>query len=207
MTTTKRSAIKLPLVDEGPRPDTAVLLPLTEYDLVIINFSGGKDSLALVLHMIEQGVQYGRMQLWHQRVDGDGPSFMDWPITEAYCEAVAARLCMPLFYQWKDGGFLGEMPPRERQDQTDVLPATERRSRPVDRRHPRQVLDPQALPAKELRPLGPLVQLLPQERRRRDHHQQRRRPSRQEAPLPDGRTPQRVHGPLQVRQDRDAPVQ
>lgn len=99
----------LPLLPAAPRPDTAELLPLTAYDLVLVNFSGGKDSLALVLHVLEQGVHPARIQLWHQRVDGAGPAFMDWPVTEAYCCAVAGRLGLRLLFQWKDAGFLGEM--------------------------------------------------------------------------------------------------
>jgi 3'-phosphoadenosine 5'-phosphosulfate sulfotransferase (PAPS reductase)/FAD synthetase len=94
-----------------PRPNTAKLLPLDDYDLIVVSFSGGKDSLACVLDLIERGVDKSKIQLWHQRIDGDefGASFMDWPITEGYCEAVAELLDIRLMYQWKHGGFRGEM--------------------------------------------------------------------------------------------------
>lgn len=85
------------------------LLPLDEYDLVIASYSGGKDSLALVLLAQELGIR--RMELWHQHVDGEPGSrgLMDWPSTEGYVRATAAALKLPLRFQWKDGGFEGEM--------------------------------------------------------------------------------------------------
>lgn len=92
-----------------PKPNTAELLPLDEYDLVIVSFSGGKDSLACVLHMLELGVPKDKIQLWHQRIDGEDGTFMDWKITEAYCAAVAKALDIRLLFQWKVGGFKGEM--------------------------------------------------------------------------------------------------
>lgn len=94
-----------------PKPNTAELLPLDEYDAIIVSFSGGKDSLACVLDLLERGVDKAKIQLWHQRIDGSATdaSFFDWPITEAYCEAVAKALDIKLFYQWKDAGFKGEM--------------------------------------------------------------------------------------------------
>jgi 3'-phosphoadenosine 5'-phosphosulfate sulfotransferase (PAPS reductase)/FAD synthetase len=97
--------------DNKPKPNTAELLPLDEYDVIAVSFSGGKDSLACVLDLLDRGVDRDRIQLWHQRIDGSATdsSFMDWPITEAYCEAVADALGIRLLYQWKDGGFKGEM--------------------------------------------------------------------------------------------------
>lgn len=95
----------------APKPNTAELLLLDEYDVVIVSFSGGKDSLACVLDLLERGVPKSKIQLWHQRIDGseaDG-SFMDWPVTEAYCSAVAQALGVRILWQWKDGGFKGEM--------------------------------------------------------------------------------------------------
>ena len=37
--------------DTTPRENTAELLPLNEYDLFVVSFSGGKDSLAMVLDL------------------------------------------------------------------------------------------------------------------------------------------------------------
>ena len=34
---------------------------------------------------------------------------MDWPVTHAYCEAVARALDLPICFQWREGGFLREM--------------------------------------------------------------------------------------------------
>lgn len=111
---------RLPLsqVDDTPRPNTTTLLPLSDYDLVIVSFSGGKDSLALVLKMIDAGVPREKIQLWHQSIDGR-PEFlggessrafaMDWPITESYCRAVAKALGVRILFSWKQGGFAREM--------------------------------------------------------------------------------------------------
>lgn len=97
------------------RPDTSTLLPLADYDRILVMYSGGKDSTALVLHMLdllaEQGIPRERLELWHQLVDGapEEPGFMDWPVTHAYCEAVAQALDLPIRFQWREGGFLREM--------------------------------------------------------------------------------------------------
>jgi 3'-phosphoadenosine 5'-phosphosulfate sulfotransferase (PAPS reductase)/FAD synthetase len=93
------------------RPDTRRLLPLEEYDLCIVSFSGGRDSMALVLDLLEQGVPRERIQLWHQRVDGEATAepFMDWPCTESYVRAVGTALGIRVLFQWRHGGFLGEL--------------------------------------------------------------------------------------------------
>ena len=92
------------------------LLPLNEYDFIICSFSGGKDSIALTLQILEQAIerefQSNRIELWHQNIDGDpsdNEQFMDWPVTHAYASAVAKALEVPLRFQWKDGGFEGEL--------------------------------------------------------------------------------------------------
>lgn len=89
------------------------LLPLDEYDVVIVSFSGGKDSLACVLDLLDRGVPRDKIELWHQSVDGEvlevEDNFMDWPVTEAYCRAVATHLGIPIFFQWRDGGFEAEL--------------------------------------------------------------------------------------------------
>lgn len=92
------------------RENTVELLGLDEYDLFIVSFSGGKDSLAIVLDLLERGVPKSKIQLWHQRIDGDTVDrLMDWNVTEAYCAAVAQHLGLRILFQWKDGGFEGEM--------------------------------------------------------------------------------------------------
>lgn len=81
-----------------------------DYDHIIVYFSGGKDSLACVLHLLELGVPKSKIELWHHDVDGrEGSSLMDWPITRDYCRAVAEALEIPLYFSWKVGGFEREM--------------------------------------------------------------------------------------------------
>lgn len=81
---------------------------LSLYDKVIVAFSGGKDSLASLLYLLEEGVNRDRLELWHHDVDG-GEQFMDWPCTESYCKAVAEALGTPIHFSWRKGGFLTEM--------------------------------------------------------------------------------------------------
>ena len=92
------------LVSEGK------LLQLDEYDYIIVSYSGGKDSLALALLALET-MPKEKIELWHQHVDGEPGSqgLMDWPCTEGYCRATAEALGLPLRFQWKHGGFEGEM--------------------------------------------------------------------------------------------------
>ena len=82
---------------------------LNDYNHFIVAFSGGKDSLACLLHLIEIGVPQDKIELWHHDVDGQGMRFMDWPCTAAYCRAIAKALNIPIYFSWKVGGFLGEM--------------------------------------------------------------------------------------------------
>lgn len=85
---------------------------LASYDTIIVAFSGGKDSLACVLALLEQGALKDRIELWHHDVDGEEsaqPGLMDWPVTRSYCRAVAKALGLPIYYSWKTGGFEREM--------------------------------------------------------------------------------------------------
>lgn len=89
-------------------------LPLSEYDHVLCQFSGGKDSLAAFLLCYVEAQRLGvsnRLELWHQLVDGapGSPIFMDWPVTEAYVRATGAAFDVPAYFQWRVGGFKGEM--------------------------------------------------------------------------------------------------
>lgn len=91
-------------------PVANTLPDLASYDHVIVAFSGGKDSLACVLHLLELGVDPARIELWHHDVDGrEGSDLMDWPATRGYCRAVARALGLPLYCSWKVGGFEREM--------------------------------------------------------------------------------------------------
>jgi 3'-phosphoadenosine 5'-phosphosulfate sulfotransferase (PAPS reductase)/FAD synthetase len=86
---------------------------LIEYHRTIIAFSGGKDSLVCVLWAIKAGCP--RIELWHHDIDGaaqqgnDQSRLMDWPVTKAYCRAVAEALNLPIYFSWLEGGFEREM--------------------------------------------------------------------------------------------------
>ncbi len=81
-----------------------------QYDKTIIAFSGGKDSLACLLHVLDCGVEKSKIELWHHEIDGcEGSNLMDWRITPDYCKKVAEAFGVPIFFSWKVGGFEGEM--------------------------------------------------------------------------------------------------
>ena len=82
---------------------------LEQYSKILVMFSGGKDSTALVLHLLELGVPKHKIELWHHDIDGKGPLFMDWESTPAYCQAFADAFELPIYYSWKAGGFEREM--------------------------------------------------------------------------------------------------
>lgn len=84
-------------------------IDLGSYDHILVMFSGGKDSTALVLHLLELGVDVSRVELWHHDIDGQGRTFMDWESTPSYCRAFAAAFGLPIYFSWKQGGFEREM--------------------------------------------------------------------------------------------------
>jgi 3'-phosphoadenosine 5'-phosphosulfate sulfotransferase (PAPS reductase)/FAD synthetase len=93
----------------APTP-AGVDIDLLSYDFIIIAFSGGKDSLALLLLLLYLGVPRERLELWHHDVDGgEGSTLMDWPCTRGYCQAVADALGVRIYFSWKQGGLEGEM--------------------------------------------------------------------------------------------------
>ena len=84
---------------------------LNSYDHIIVYFSGGKDSLACLLYLLDSGVPKSKIELWHHDVDGreGGQMQMDWPVTRDYCRAVATALRIPVYFSWRMGGFVREM--------------------------------------------------------------------------------------------------
>lgn len=98
------------VVEERTTPLPAVPLDLSVYDRAALFFSGGKDSLAAVLHLIELGYPRERILLHHHDVDGEGDSnLMDWPCTRDYCQKVADHLGVRLLFSHRVGGFEGEL--------------------------------------------------------------------------------------------------
>jgi 3'-phosphoadenosine 5'-phosphosulfate sulfotransferase (PAPS reductase)/FAD synthetase len=98
-------------VTEGPSAAPIQDPPdLDSYDMALIATSGGKDSLAMVLHLLEQGFPREKIELHHSQVDGrEGSTLMDWPCTEAYCDAVADALGLAMTYSWRRGGIEAEL--------------------------------------------------------------------------------------------------
>lgn len=85
---------------------------LDSYDVIIACFSGGKDSIASILHLFDKEVDRSKIELWHHRVDGhpdEGSTLMDWPCVDDYCRRFAQNYNLPIYYSWLDGGFEGEM--------------------------------------------------------------------------------------------------
>jgi 3'-phosphoadenosine 5'-phosphosulfate sulfotransferase (PAPS reductase)/FAD synthetase len=84
---------------------------LDSYDKVIVGFSGGKDCTAAFLSLLEAGVPVAKIELWHHDIDGreEGKGLMDWASTPAYCRAFAAAFNVPIYFSWREGGFLREM--------------------------------------------------------------------------------------------------
>lgn len=100
-------------VIQTPERAQALLGDIHNYDKFIVCFSGGKDSIALVLYLLEIDVDSSKIELWHHEIDGEvkagEKNFMDWVITKSYCEAFAKAFNLPIFFSWRDGGFKKEM--------------------------------------------------------------------------------------------------
>lgn len=79
------------------------------YDHIIVAFSGGKDSVACLLRLLEENAPKQRIELWHHCIDGKSDRFMDWPVTEQYCKSFAQAFGLPIYFSWKHEGFLGEL--------------------------------------------------------------------------------------------------
>lgn len=81
------------------------MLELDQYDKILVQFSGGKDSLMMLLRLLSLGVDKKKIQLWHQCIDGKGDGFtehfMDWPSTEGYVKSIADYFQIPLIWSWR----------------------------------------------------------------------------------------------------------
>ncbi len=87
------------------------MVDLDAYDKVVAFLSGGKDSVSMILKLIDAGIDLSKVEAWHHSVDGresDG-NFMDWPCVEDYCVKLCEALGIPVYFSWLKGGFKGEM--------------------------------------------------------------------------------------------------
>lgn len=88
---------------DAPRID------LSAYDRIIVCLSG-KDSLACLLALIEQGADMSRVEAWHHLVDGgEGSTLFDWAFMDDYMVKLAAAFNLPLYFSWLKGGLEAEM--------------------------------------------------------------------------------------------------
>lgn len=99
---------------EVPQPTPGVVIEhyLDAFDKFIVLYSGGKDSTACVLYLLELGVPKEKIELWHHAIDGRGEDridFFDWPITEDYCKKFAEYIGIPIYFSWRKNGFWGEI--------------------------------------------------------------------------------------------------
>ena len=86
------------------------LLPLENYDLIVVLISGGKDSVACYLKLLELGVPKEKIEFWHHDIDGRHPSRrMDWRCTQNYVKALAEAENIKLRVSYRVNGFFGEL--------------------------------------------------------------------------------------------------
>tara|TARA_R110000764_G_scaffold542_8_gene2097 strand:- start:10578 stop:12209 length:1632 start_codon:yes stop_codon:yes gene_type:complete len=78
---------------------------------VLIAFSGGKDSVAMVLKaLFIDKIPKSQIELHHHKVDGESDSnIWDWPCTDSYCKEFAAYFGIPIFFSFSGGGITAEI--------------------------------------------------------------------------------------------------
>ena len=120
----KASTKKKTVWKDVVRPDLGYDPDVASYDKIVVSFSGGKDSVACLLYLIELCLSAGldpseRIECWHQCVDGDPHPIgqdgqpvpklylWDWPSTEDYLVKICNQLHIPLLFQWRVGGIMG----------------------------------------------------------------------------------------------------
>lgn len=98
------------IVDTGTKLFSAPEIDLSIYDFIIVSMSGGKDSIASLLRLMDMGVDMSKVELWHNLVDGnEGGLFMDWKFMDSYNQKLAEAFNLPLYNSWLEHGFEGEM--------------------------------------------------------------------------------------------------
>jgi 3'-phosphoadenosine 5'-phosphosulfate sulfotransferase (PAPS reductase)/FAD synthetase len=109
--------------EDGITTLTQVKPVLSDYDEYIVFFSGGRDSAACVLHLLESGVPPEKIELHHHLVDGrEGSTLMDWPVTEDYVRKFTQAFNLRLVFTWRHGGFETEMMRKDQPTAPVVLP-------------------------------------------------------------------------------------
>lgn len=98
------------------KPEVEITIPETIRELlfgtdckILVTFSGGKDSVAQVLYLLELGIDKGRIELHHHDVDGHGRNLFDWACTPSYCQAFADAFELPIVFSWRKGGIEREI--------------------------------------------------------------------------------------------------
>ncbi len=76
---------------------------------VIIAFSGGKDSVAMVLKALAMGIKKENIELWHHDIDGEGEELFDWKCTKSYCKAFAKAFGLKILFSYRKGGIVREI--------------------------------------------------------------------------------------------------
>lgn len=84
----------------------------------LVCFSGGKDSVAMVLNLLDKGIDKSRIILHHHDVDG-GINLFDWKTTTKYCLDFAKAFGLEILFSYRQGGILREIH-RENEGLQDV---------------------------------------------------------------------------------------
>lgn len=95
-------------------------LDLDSYDYFVHANSGGKDSVASLLALLEAGAPRERIELHHQLVDGIDSTLMDWRVSRSYVDKLGEALGIPVYHSWREGGIEREM----NRDQERTAPVT-----------------------------------------------------------------------------------
>lgn len=92
-----------------PRPSAPIAFDPLGYDRYAVAISGGKDSVAILLHLFDLGVDPKKIELHHHLVDGRESNLMDWPVSEDYVRKLAHAFGLKIYFSWRVGGIEREM--------------------------------------------------------------------------------------------------